>query len=67
MAVFRKRKSFDCPREQLFDWHGRYGAIGRLVDDDVGGGDIEFRHQFEAGLAAHQGAGAGHARPLAPP
>jgi len=31
MAVFRKRKSFDCPREQLFDWHGRYGAIGRLV------------------------------------
>ncbi|MCD8569133.1 MAG: hypothetical protein LRY50_12745, partial [Geovibrio sp.] len=31
MAVFRKRKAFDCPREQLFDWHGRYGAIGRLV------------------------------------
>lgn len=31
MAIFRKRKNFDCSREQLFEWHGRYGAVGRLV------------------------------------
>lgn len=31
MAVFRKRKSFNCTREQLFDWHEREGAVNRLT------------------------------------
>jgi uncharacterized protein (TIGR01777 family) len=31
MPVFNKRQYVDVPREELFNWHGRYGAIGRLV------------------------------------
>jgi uncharacterized protein (TIGR01777 family) len=31
MAVFRKRKAFDCTKEQLFDWHERDGAVNRLT------------------------------------
>ena len=31
MSRFVARSRFDCTAEELFAWHGRPGAVGRLV------------------------------------